>query len=261
MANSDEVIIIMMYDPKDELTKLPERPGVYIMRDGNDRVIYVGKAKNIKKDQSYMLYRLNKHVLSRLIFPLGEFEKKEDVRSFVGKKGINNAERKDSQEICFIPDDVHYMKYLEAQGYVSVKGNFINCSGEVIGEHKGVPNYTIGQRKHLGMTFGKPMFVVKLDNKTNEVMLGGQEELFESKVITKLNKFTISDEDKMPDKYFDMKVTAKARYAAPPEEAVLTKIDDNTVSVVFSKPQRAITPGQSVVFYAGDKVVGGGIIA
>ena len=221
---------------------------------------FISKAKNMKKDQSYMLYRLDRHVLSRLLFPLGNFETKEDVRNFAGAKGMKNAGKKDSQEICFIPGDVHYISYLASRGYTAKKGPFVNSQGETIGTHQGVPNYTIGQRKHLGMTFGKPMFVVKLDAENDKVVLGDEEELFSNQVISTSNRFTIADGNEIPEQYDGMRVEAKVRYAASPSEAIIHKIDADTIKTVFTKPQRAITPGQSIVFYDGDQVIGGGFI-
>jgi len=231
-----------------------------IFENKDEKCHFISKAKSMKKDQSYMLYRLNGDVLSRLMFPLGSFESKEKVRDFVVSKGVKNAEKKDSQEICFIPEGMHYIHYLTSRGYTMKKGPFVNSSGEMIGTHQGVPNYTIGQRKHLGMTFGKPMFVVKLDDENNKVVLGAEEELYSNQVISRHNWFIITNGNIMPAIYEGMKVEAKVRYAASPSEAVISKQDDDTVKTVFTKPQRAVTPGQSIVFYDGEKVIGGGII-
>jgi tRNA-specific 2-thiouridylase len=251
------------------LLKAADECGAYFIATGHyanifyskdEDCCFISKAKSAKKDQSYMLYRLNGSVLSRLMFPLGDFGTKEEVRNFVDSKGIKNAEKKDSQEICFIPEGIHYVSYLTSRGWPIEKGQFVNSAGETMGTHQGIPNYTIGQRKHLGMTFGKPVFVVKLDDENNKVVLGTQEELFSNKVVSKHNWFHINDGNIMPSMYEGMKVEAKVRYAAPPSEAIINKMDEDTVCAVFTEAQRAITPGQSIVFYDGDKVIGGGII-
>ena len=268
------------------LQKIADEVGAYYIATGHYANIYydeaenchfVGKAKNTKKDQSYMLYRLNGDVLPRLKFPLGNFETKEDVRDFVGEKGLKNAKQKDSQEICFIPKDMHYVDFLLTQGYQINKGLFVNVAGETLGTHKGMPNYTIGQRKNLGITFGKPMFVVELDGINNKVTLGEHDKLMKKHAILVSNCFTASSASlsiasmpsadssiasncMIPPKYIDKTIQAKVRYAAAPANATLEQIDENTVCAVFETPQRAITPGQSVVFYDGDKVIGGGIV-
>ena len=207
-----------------------------------------------------MLYRLGNDVLPRLIFPLGAFESKDEVRDFVGESGLKNAKKKDSQEICFIPDDVHYMDYLKSRGYKSIDGKFLDTNGKVIGTHRGVPNYTIGQRKHLGMTFGKPMFVVGLNNESNEVILGSNDDLMKKQVISKSNHFIITDGNTIPESYIGKNLKAKVRYASQPSDVMISKADDDIICAVFTEPQRAITPGQSIVFYDGDKVLGGGFI-
>jgi len=241
-----------------------------VVYDETENCHFVNKATNLQKDQSYMLYRLNMDVLSRLKFPLGNFESKEEVRNFVAEKGLTNARQKDSQEICFIPQDMHYIDFLLSRGYKINEGQFINSAGEKLGTHKGVPNYTIGQRKNLGITFGKPMFVVNLDGTTNQVTLGEHDELMQNQVVSVSNCFTIAPNNDncnvhknnftIPKEYDGKKIQAKVRYAAMPTEAIIKYIDDDTVCTIFSNPQRAITPGQSIVFYDGDKVIGGGII-
>jgi len=221
---------------------------------------FIKKAGNQKKDQSYMLYRLTQEVLSRLLLPLAEIKDKDDVRGLVRNYSLANANLKDSQEICFIPNGIHYINYLMTRGYAIQKGDFINKDGEILGKHQGLVHYTIGQRKGLGITFGKPVFVTKLDDKTNQVMLGDHEELFGSEVISKENWFSLADGETMPPEYEGMNITAKIRYAAHPSEAVLYGSESGIVKTKFAKPQRAITPGQSIVFYQNDLLIGGGII-
>ena len=145
-------------------------------------------------------------------------------------------------------------------GYRAEPGNFIDLDGNVIGEHKGIVNFTVGQRKGLGMTFGKPMFVLGLDNNNNTVTLGDNKDLFSNTVYSKNNFFTATGNGTMPE-YFDVtEVEAKIRYAARPAKAVIRQTGEDTVKAVFTEPQRAATPGQSIVFYYRDMVIGGGFI-
>ena len=223
-----------------KLLENADRIGAYYIATGHYcRIVYdrekdfyfVRRAANEKKDQTYMLYRLGQDVLRRLIFPLGEFSDKNDIRSIARENRLDNADKKDSQEICFIPE------------------------GNILGKHKGISHYTVGQRKGLGIALGKPAFVLRIDRKTNRVIIGGNEDLFSTKVICDDYIFTAADADYWNGK----KVSAKIRYSAIPSEAILT-IDNKKITATFSEPQRAVTPGQSIVFYDGDKVIGGGFI-
>jgi len=232
-----------------------------VIYDESEGCYFIKKAGNEKKDQSYMLYRLGRDALSRLILPLGRFKTKDEVRGYVGENCIGNADARDSQEICFLPDGVNYVDYLKSLNYSTGEGEFVDSDYKVIGRHKGIVNYTVGQRKNLGMSFGRPMFVVKIDSEKNRVVLGNSEELFSREVISKHNFFTKSGSGEMPEEYDRIIVAAKARYASDVSEAVIKRIDSDTVKTVFKKPQRAVTPGQSIVFYDGDKVIGGGIIS
>ncbi len=226
-----------------------------IVADGKTGNFYVQKAANAKKDQSYMLHRLGQDVLSRLIFPLGEFLDKEEIRDLARENNMTNADKKDSQEICFIDDEIGYAKYIKDLGYESKPGKFVSKDGVVYGEHKGIVNYTIGQRKGLGIAIGKPAFVTKIDNEKNQVVLGDNEDLFTNEVICGDYFFAANDA-----KSFDGKtVMAKVRYSAQPTEATL-KVDDKKITATFLVPQRAATPGQSMVFYVDEKVIGGGFI-
>ncbi|MDR1774487.1 MAG: tRNA 2-thiouridine(34) synthase MnmA, partial [Clostridioides sp.] len=182
--------------------------------------------------------------------------------------GLLVYNKPDSQEICFVKDN-DYVNYVKKHTTKTIKqGNFVDKNGKVLGKHQGIINYTIGQRKGLGITFGKPMFVVEINAKNNTVVLGDNEDLFTKEVIAKdVNLITIDKVDK------PMRVQAKIRYSAKPSDATLYGIEEkNSISndgnintnykikLVFDEPQRAITPGQSVVIYDGDVVVGGGII-
>ena len=217
---------------------------------------YVKHAANIRKDQSYMLYRLGQDVLSRLLFPLGEFEDKEQIRDIARSVNLTNADKKDSQEICFVPDD-DYVGYMAGRGCRSVPGNYVDAEGKVLGQHKGIVHYTIGQRKGLGIALGKPAFVTRIDAEANEVVLGSNEDLFSTAVSSCGNVFADGSD---PAKYHNLRVQAKVRYSARPADAVLKVMEDGCVETIFDEPQRAATPGQSVVWYDGDHVIGGGFI-
>lgn len=221
-------------------------------RDDGRFLLY--KAKDLSKDQSYVLYMLNQYQLSKTILPLGELTKAE-VREIAAEKGFINADRPDSQDICFVPDG-EYADFIEKEtGFESKQGDYIDINGNVLGKHKGIINYTLGQRKGLGIALGKPAFVIDKNADTNQVVLGDEEYLFKTRVI-------VGDVNFIPfDKLeTEMKVTAKLRYRHNAEEAILRAIDEKTVELEFLKPQRAASPGQAAVFYDGDMVIGGGKI-
>ncbi|MCB6993761.1 tRNA 2-thiouridine(34) synthase MnmA [bacterium 210820-DFI.6.37] len=220
----------------------------------------IRQAASQKKDQSYMLYRLSSSVIQRLLLPLSEMADKEAAREIARRGHMSNAEAKDSQEICFLPRDLDYIQYIKEKGFDLKEGNFINKEGEILGRHKGLACYTIGQRKGLGVTFGKPVFVTKLDPKTGNITLGDHEELFSREVICADCFFPSSDGSQMPDFLEGKRVLAKIRYAAKPSPAVIEKLPGGRVKAVFEEKQRAATPGQSIVFYIDGCVVGGGFI-
>ncbi len=221
---------------------------------------YIKRGKNIKKDQTYMLYRLPQETIARFLMPLENLETKDETRKIADDAGMSSAYQKDSQEICFIPDNSTYLDLLKDRGYRATSGNFIDLDGNVIGAHQGIVNFTVGQRKGLGMTFGKPMFVLKLDNNNNTVTLGDNCDLFSNIVYSKNNFFTSTGLGALPKCFDGIEVDAKIRYAAKPAKAVIRQVDEDTIESVFTEPQRAATPGQSIVFYYGDMVIGGGFI-
>ncbi|MBR6529441.1 MAG: tRNA 2-thiouridine(34) synthase MnmA [Firmicutes bacterium] len=247
-----------------KLIECADREGIYfiatghycrIVADGRTGNFYVRKAANAKKDQSYMLCRLGQDVLRRLIFPLGEFLDKDEIRTLARDNNLQNADKKDSQEICFIDDEVGYAKYIQDLGYKAVPGEFVDKDGKVLGQHKGIINYTIGQRKGLGIAIGKPAFVTKIDAGKNQIVIGDNADLFTTKVVCSNYSFAANDA-----KEYDGKIVmAKVRYSAQPMEAFL-EVDDNVITATFETPQRAATPGQSIVFYVDEKVIGGGFI-
>ncbi|MBQ2676170.1 MAG: tRNA 2-thiouridine(34) synthase MnmA [Clostridia bacterium] len=210
-------------------------------------------ATTAEKDQTYVLYNLKQDQLKRILLPLGNMYKPQ-VREYAKKMNIPVFNKPDSQEICFVKDN-DYAGFIEKAGYESVQGIFVDTSGNVIGKHKGITHYTIGQRKGLGMTFGKPMFVVKIKPETNEVVLGDNTDTFANELFaTDINWITF---ESLPLK--GVKCKAKIRYNGPAADATVLPCD-NGVKVVFENPVRAVTPGQSVVFYDENTVIGGGII-
>jgi tRNA-specific 2-thiouridylase len=211
------------------------------------------KAKDKSKDQTYALFNLTQDQLSHTIFPLGGYEKTE-TRKLAGERGLRVATKPDSQEICFVQDD--YESFLrERIPDVVEPGPFLDTAGNRIGTHKGIPFYTIGQRKGLGLALGKPAYVVDIDVKNNAVIIGNDDEVYGSGLIARdLNFIPFARLEK------PLRVKAKIRYSAPEAEAEISLIRDDAVKVLFEKPQRAITPGQAVVFYDGNIVVGGGTI-
>ena len=244
--------------------------------------------------------------MSRLLLPLNDVDDKEKIRDIARKNDMKNAEAKDSQEICFIEADDNYKDFLKRRGYETPEGDFVDAQGNVLGRHKGILNYTIGQRKGLGIALGKPAFVTAIDGVKDQVVLGDNADLFKTEVCSAGNVMfgvrtdvapmegslekgspdvtkaetsggvctaedggsvagngggqvcqTIPDELKA---WLGDGIRAKIRYAAKPAEASVTLLDDGRIMASFSEPQRAPTPGQSIVFYKGDLVIGGGFI-
>lgn len=229
--------------------------------DEENDLWYIKRAVNEKKDQSYMLYRLEQNAISRLLLPLNEIDDKEKVRQLAREKALGNSEAKDSQEICFIDASDNYKEFLRRRGITASEGDFVDSDGTVLGRHKGILDYTIGQRKGLGIALGKPAFVTKIDAEKNQVVLGDNEDLFNREVISSGNMLLGQPIDGAAAKNMESyTTTAKIRYAAKPAEATLQVLEDGCIKTIFREPQRAATPGQSIVFYDGDLVVGGGFI-
>lgn len=233
-----------------------------VVRDEASGLCYIRKGANEKKDQSYMLYRLGQEVLSRLTLPLGGFEDKEQTRQLARGHGLSNADASDSQEICFIDDQKEsYGDFLARRGVPVRQGNFVDSSGNILGKHKGISSYTIGQRKGLGIALGKPAFVTAIDPVTGDVTLGENQDLFSREVISRDNFFAETSGSSLPVGFGEsLAVSAKIRYAAKAAPAVITKLADGRLLTAFDEPQRAAAPGQSIVFYDEDRVIGGGFI-
>jgi len=232
-----------------------------VVRDDDSGRFLLLKGADEWKDQSYMLYTLTQDQLAHTLFPLAEY-RKERIREMARERGIATAYKPDSQEICFIPNNDYASFISERNPEARRPGNFVDRKGNVLGQHQGIAYYTIGQRKGLGIAFGKPMYVIGIDPERNEVILGEDPEVYHDTLwACDLNWISI------PELKEPMRVEAKIRYKANPAWATVSpviskdgQVIPDRVKVTFDEPQRAITPGQAVVFYQGKVVVGGGII-
>jgi len=215
------------------------------------------RGKDDKKDQSYALWGITQENLKQTLFPLGDYSKPE-IRTIAGKYGLRTAYKSESMEICFIPDN-NYNRFLKhvvpGLNDIVSNGDLINSQGDKLGTHAGYPFFTIGQRRGIGTGFGKPMYVIGTDPDQNQVIIGEEPELYAIELIAKkVNFISIARVNDGARGY------VKIRYRDKGSMATIHSIGQNQVRIVFDKPQKAITPGQSVVFYDGDKVLGGGII-
>ena len=213
------------------------------------------KSNSQKKDQTYFLYGINKEILPKVIFPLAEFEDKTEIRKIAEENNLIVAKKKDSQEICFIPNN-DYITFLtdKKKNITGKKGKIVLRSGEIIGEHAGIINYTVGQRKGLGISYKEPLYVLELDSKKNQVIVGTERELYKTELEANQLNFLVDI-----DLTKSIEINAKIRYRAKEAQAIL-EVKGETAKVTFKEPQRAITPGQSVVFYKDNIVLGGGRI-
>ena len=207
------------------------------------------------KDQTYALYNLTQEQLSKTLLPVGEFEKKE-IRRIAAEQKLPVANKSDSQDICFIPDG-DYGAFLEQQvpERIPGEGKYVDKNGNVLGRHTGVTHYTIGQRKGLGIAMGHPVFVSEIRPETNEVVIGENEDIFSCDLYCKEVNYMGMEEGKEPQT-----CVAKVRYAHKGDVCSLERLPNGRMRVHFEKPVRAITPGQAVVFYDGEYVLGGGVI-
>ena len=227
--------------------------GHYARIEEQDGKFLLKKAIDEKKDQSYVLYNFTQEQLAHTLMPLGGYNK-DWVRQKAEELGLGVAHKPDSQEICFVEDD-DYAKFItDYSGYKPKEGDILDVNGNVIGKHRGLIYYTIGQRKGIG-AYGRPMFVMKIDAENNTITLGEKGMEF-SNELTAYDVNFVSGE--FPKE--NMLITAKVRYQAPPAAAMLCPQKDGTVKLMFPEPQRAVTPGQAVVFYDGDIVLGGGTV-
>jgi len=208
-----------------------------------------------KKDQTYALYNLTQYQLAHTLMPVGDYEK-DEIRELAQKLGLPVAAKPDSQDICFAPDkDYVAVIQKEAGSRMPVPGNFVTTEGKILGQHRGIIYYTVGQRKGLNLAMGRPVFVIEIRPETNEVVIGEEEDVFtDSLVCGDLNFMAVEDITE------PLEVTAKIRYSHVGESCVIEKLPNGQVKCSFQKPVRAVTPGQAVVFYQKDYVLGGGTI-
>ncbi len=214
----------------------------------------LSKALDETKDQSYVLYSFTQEQLSHVLFPLGELRKTQ-VREIARQNGFQTADKPDSQDICFVPGG-DYADFISRHSKnPAEEGDFIGENGEILGRHKGIIHYTVGQRKGLGLSFGKPMFVSKISKSENAVYLSGKEGLYSSECLVENFNWISGEAPKDP-----VKCAVKIRYRKPEEPATLYPLENGNVKIIFDAPQRAVTPGQAAVAYSGDVVIGGGEI-
>lgn len=224
-----------------------------IERLSNGRYV-LKKSATQAKDQTYALYNLTQEQLSHTLMPVGSYTK-EEIREIAKKLCLPVANKPDSQEICFVPDK-NYAGFIESYTEKKEKpGNFVSIDGTILGRHKGISHYTIGQRKGLNLSMGHPVFVVEIRPDTNEIVIGDNEDVYASSVTcSHLNFMSVADITQ------EREVTAKIRYNHAGDACLINRTGEDEIQCTFFRPQRAITPGQAVVFYEGDYVLGGGTI-
>lgn len=226
-------------------TEFSENYGQYVLK----------KSNAVAKDQTYFLYGMPKEVISKMIFPLQNYTDKSEIRKIAETYGLQVAKKPDSQEVCFIPNNKYTEFLLQNMEKTPKKGNIVTTKGEILGMHNGLIYYTIGQRKGLGISYKEPLYVVDLNEEKNQVIVGTEEELYKTELYASEINFLLFDKLE-----YEMEVTAKIRYRAKEAKAKIIPMEEDKIKVKFDEPQRAITRGQSVVFYKDDIVVGGGKI-
>lgn len=208
-----------------------------------------------KKDQSYVLWNIPKDLISHVVFPLANFESKDEIREIARENNLKVANKPDSEDICFVPDG-DYAKFLETNSTLKPKeGNIVTKDGTILGKHNGLYHYTIGQRKGLGISYKEPLFVIGFNKAKNELIVGTKADIYKTEMLVNDINLLLVDEIKEP-----IKVSVKTRYSSKEENATIEMQDKNTIKVTFEEPVARITPGQSAVFYIGDIVLGGGKI-
>ncbi len=230
--------------------------GHYVRRERDSQTgrWLLKKACDPTKDQSYVLYGLTQKQLEFSLFPLGDYSKSE-IRRKAAELDLRVADKPDSQEICFVPDQ-DYRRFIDEYRPGSAQpGKIVDQYGKVLGEHSGIINFTVGQRKGLGIAASVPLYVTEIRPETREVVVGGKEEVFSERLVASDLNWIVFD-----DLTREMPVEAKIRYSAKPARAIVAPMASGQVEVRFQAPQRAVTPGQSVVFYDDDLVLGGGVI-
>ena len=226
-----------------------------VKREYKGRELYtLSCAKDSKKDQTYVLWRLSQDILSKLILPLADSEK-ADIREKAYEMSLKAAARDESQEICFVPDG-DYASFIEERTALSKKGNFVDEDGNVLGEHQGIIRYTVGQRKGLGIAMGTRVFITKIDSVKNEITRSKDDSFRDEIYVSDMNFVGISELTVGEE----IELLVKIRYLAPKVSCILKYLGNRRAMVKLSLPQRAVTPGQSAVFYDGDLLTAGGFI-
>lgn len=228
--------------------------GHYANIEYKDDRYCIKKALDLKKDQSYVLYGLTQEQLSKIVFPLGNYTK-DDARKIAENLELSTRHKKESMDICFVPDGDYFSFIERYTGRKYPHGYFKDKQGNILGEHVGIIKYTIGQRKGLGLALPQPMYVCEKNIENNEVILCTNDELFEKEV--KVSNFNWVSIEKPNG---EIRAKAKIRYNMTEQPCTVCPTDGDTVTLIFDEPQRAITKGQSAVVYDGDYVIGGGII-
>ena len=225
-------------------TEYSEKYGKWVLKKSNAGA----------KDQSYVLWNIPKDLIEHIVFPLADFESKERIREIARKHNLKVANKPDSEDICFVPDG-NYKKFLENNSDIKPKeGNIVNKEGKILGKHTGLYNYTIGQRRGLGIANPVPLFVLGFNKEKNEVIVGEEKELYQKEILVENINLLLFDKIEKP-----IEVEVKTRYSTKSAKATIMQ-ENRIIKVIFDEPQRAITPGQSAVFYIDDIVVGGGKI-
>lgn len=208
------------------------------------------KSNNLEKDQSYVLWNISEEILKYILFPLGNFKKKEEIRKIAIENNLSVSNEKESQDICFVPNG-DYRKFLENEFHIKhEEGNIVDTNGNILGKHKGLYCYTIGQRKGLGISAQMPLFVIGFNKEKNEVILGKEEELYKKELLAEDINLLLFDEIDKP-----LKVMTKIRYSRKEFPSTIYNCGNGKIKIIFDEPQRAITPGQSAVFYLDDIVI------
>ncbi len=228
--------------------------GHYAINELYDSQRVLKKGRDRQKDQSYFLYRLSLRQLEKILFPLGDFTK-EDVKKIAKENGLNVYQKRESHEICFVPDN-NYSNFIEKNIKEDMGGRIVKTNGKILGRHKGFFKYTIGQRRGLNISSDRPLYVIDINAKIKEVIVGEERELYSNEFITENNNIIFNTTPIEDIKGLKVRI----RYMAKDEECYVIKIDENRLLVRTVNKIRAVTPGQSAVFYLDDIVVGGGVI-
>jgi tRNA-specific 2-thiouridylase len=226
-----------------------------VSRDRTSGRMQILRAADRRRDQSYFLFELTQEQLSRALFPVGDLSK-EEVRALAAEAGLPNADKPDSQDICFVPDGRYHEFIAREGGDAGTPGDIMTTDGRILGRHRGIAAYTVGQRRGLGISADRPYYVVALDPDRNRVVVGEEHEQYGSELVAERANWVSIEPPSA-----DLRVSARIRSSHPGAEALVIPLPGRRFRVVFDASQRAITPGQAVVLYEGERLLGGGFIA